>query len=299
MSLAKPDPIGDVAEILGHYVYLLIDPRDGRPFYVGKGRGERANSHEIAALAENVTLPDDPSGTSKVQPELSAKTARIAEIHNAGLRPEVWIARYGMTQSEYTAVEAVLIDVLSRFPANERPDGVPGGSRLTNLRREASRGHGLELLQTLIDDFKAPELTTQEPLLLIRLSRWSDGEESVPGGRFRAGYGFREQWIDRSHVDLDELALSTSCWWVLSESEVDRRGIRFAVGVYRGVTRGLFEIDNSSWEKRGKRSGFQCSPVTSGDAWEAVVGPHGHRVLGMPKGSQNPIRYWPFGPTQR
>lgn len=294
MSLAKPDPIGDVAEILGYYVYLLVDPTDGRPFYVGKGRGERANSHEIAALAEQVTLPDDPSGTSKPQSELSAKAARIAEIHSAGSRPEVWIARYGMTQSEYTSVEAALIDVLSMFSVNERPDWDPAGLGLTNLRREASKGHGLERLQTLIDDLKAPNLTAQEPLLLIRLSRWSDAEEPVPGGGSRKGHGFREQWIDRSHIDLNELGLSSCCWWVLSESEVERRGIRFAVGVYRGVTRGLFEIDHSSWEKRGKRSGFQCTPVISGDVWESVVGPHGHRVVGMRRGSQNPIRYWPF-----
>jgi hypothetical protein len=29
------------------YVYELIDPRDGKVFYVGKGKGERAWQHEI------------------------------------------------------------------------------------------------------------------------------------------------------------------------------------------------------------------------------------------------------------
>ncbi len=294
MSLAKPDPIGDVAEILGYYVYLLVDPRDGRPFYVGKGRGERANSHEIEALAEQVTIPDDPSETSKPKVEVSAKAARIAEIHDAGLRPEVWIARYGLTKSEYTAVEAALIDVLSWLSASENSNRNQPRSALTNLRREQSKGHGIERLQTLIDDLKAPDLKTNEPLLLVRLSQWSDSEEPVPGGGTRTGHGFREQWINRSQIDLDELALSTSCWWVLNASQVERRGIRYAVAVFRGVTRGLFEIRPSTWEKRGKRSGFQCTPVTSGEVWESVVGSHGHRVVGMPRGSQNPIRYWPI-----
>lgn len=31
----------DLAEHLDHYVYLLVDPRDSRPFYVGKGQGPR------------------------------------------------------------------------------------------------------------------------------------------------------------------------------------------------------------------------------------------------------------------
>ena len=29
----------DVARKIGHYVYLYVDPRTRRPFYVGKGRG--------------------------------------------------------------------------------------------------------------------------------------------------------------------------------------------------------------------------------------------------------------------
>jgi len=33
---------GAVARKLGHYVYVYTDPRDGRVFYVGKGKGQRA-----------------------------------------------------------------------------------------------------------------------------------------------------------------------------------------------------------------------------------------------------------------
>ena len=34
-----------VAEKLGHYVYLYVDPADNRVIYVGKGKGTRAVSH--------------------------------------------------------------------------------------------------------------------------------------------------------------------------------------------------------------------------------------------------------------
>lgn len=36
---------------MSFYVYELIDPRDGKPFYVGKGKGRRVHQHEKDAKA--------------------------------------------------------------------------------------------------------------------------------------------------------------------------------------------------------------------------------------------------------
>jgi hypothetical protein len=54
---------------VSYYVYLLIDPRDNKPFYVGKGRGSRVMHHEAEAR------------TGKI----SAKCSRIREIWSNGL----------------------------------------------------------------------------------------------------------------------------------------------------------------------------------------------------------------------
>lgn len=292
----KPDPIAEVADLLGNYVYLLVDPRDGIPFYVGKGRGDRAQAHEIEALAERLETPSDPTATEETTDEADAKTARIRLIHDSGNTPEVWIARYGLSENEYTAVEAALIDLLLSFDVKESSAPVPlqgTGSYLTNRRREAARGHGVVKLQTLIDDYRAPDLETKEPLLLIRLTSWKDEIETIPGGGNRDGYGFRDEWLDRSRIDHEELGQSTCCWWVVKPESVSERGITHAVAVYRGVTRGLFQIDASSWTtKKGssKRRGFTGTPLISGPLWEEVVGPHGHRVLGLTQGA----RYWPL-----
>ena len=289
-----PEPIyAEVAEALGHYVYLLVDPRKGKPFYVGKGVGNRSNAHELEVLADQAVTPADPEGQEPDEAVTSRKKKKIKKIHKAGLAPEVWIARYGLTKSEYTAVEAALIDVLSSFKVSGKGKTKPMGitKQLTNERREASRGHGIERLSTLINDLKAPELTSTEPMVLITLSNWADNPEKIPGGE-RAGYGFKDEWINRPDLHLDELADSTRAWWVMNPESVKSRGVTHAVAVYRGVTRGLFRIESGSWRKKGKRHGFQCEPVTSGKLWEEVVGEYGHRVPG-PNHRQNSVYYWP------
>ena len=35
----------EVAAVLKSYVYVYIDPRDGKPFYIGKGKGGRLFAH--------------------------------------------------------------------------------------------------------------------------------------------------------------------------------------------------------------------------------------------------------------
>ena len=40
-SFPQPKSIsGPLSDCLAYYVYLLIDPRDGKVFYIGKGKGQ-------------------------------------------------------------------------------------------------------------------------------------------------------------------------------------------------------------------------------------------------------------------
>lgn len=53
--------LGGCKRLSGYYVYLLIDPRGGDVFYVGKGKGRRAFAHETAWFAgdrQNVPKAD-------------------------------------------------------------------------------------------------------------------------------------------------------------------------------------------------------------------------------------------------
>ena len=91
-----------VAEKLDHYVYLLIDPRNGQPFYVGKGQGDRVFDH-INAEISHKTEEDD---------ELPARRATIRAIRNANLEVVHVILRHDMNDRMAKEVESAFIDYL-------------------------------------------------------------------------------------------------------------------------------------------------------------------------------------------
>ena len=82
-----------VCEQLGWYVYLHIDPQNGEPFYVGKGKGNRCFAHL-----------KDQSG--------SAKSEVIGRLKKLGMSPRIEILKYGLTEQEAFVVESVAIELL-------------------------------------------------------------------------------------------------------------------------------------------------------------------------------------------
>jgi uncharacterized protein len=107
----------EVAKILKSYVYVYIDPRNGKPFYIGKGTGNRLFSHL-----------QDQSDTEKV--------ARIAEIRLSGKEPRIEILRYGLSASEASLVEAASIDLIGKTKLTNRISGHHESSfgRITSQR---------------------------------------------------------------------------------------------------------------------------------------------------------------------
>ena len=300
----SPEPLSkavlqQVSGELGLYVYMLVDPRNGLPFYVGKGQGLRFSSHG-----------DEAAATSGDAPEENEKLKKIDEIRAAGLEHEIWILRHGMTtKSEYTAVEAAAIDLLHSFPLEVRSkrEPVPESfmDQLTNARRESSKGHGIMLLNDLVAEKAAPELTlTEVPMLLITLKGWIDKPERIPGEETRDGYGYKHEWLTSSvrEQHFEEIGHSVCAWWKIDLARVERNNIEYAVAVHRGVTRAVFKILPGTWEEQGGRRGFQFEPVTHGDVklpdgrdlYDNVVGAHGHRTPEKQRGEMAALRYWPY-----
>lgn len=129
----------DVARALGSYVYVYIDPRDGLPFYIGKGVGDRFLHH----------LDEEPG---------SDKVARIDEIRDAGMRPRIEFLRYGLSDSEAALVEAAAIDLV-------------GLSRLTNCVSGHHRsGFGRISARELISTLTARPVEVRHPAMLITIN---------------------------------------------------------------------------------------------------------------------------------
>ena len=127
-----------VAERLGYYVYLYVDPRTNSPFYVGKGQGARVLAH--------LGLQDD-----------SRKTQRIADLRAALRQPRIDILAHDLPdEASAFRIEAAVIDAL-------------GLAALTNV----VRGVGAERrpLTELVAEYQAAPVEISEPSLLIRINR--------------------------------------------------------------------------------------------------------------------------------
>ena len=150
---AEVEPTGpgfteEVAAKLKSYVYLLVDPRTGRPFAVGRGKGDRCFS-DLDALRRA-------AADGSAQPS----AVRVREIEDSGRPVRIDILRHGLDGDASRLVEAATVDALGLDPA-----GISGAGRrqsveavATALARPAKfkRSHPVVLLRVAADDMVDP-----------------------------------------------------------------------------------------------------------------------------------------------
>lgn len=147
-----------VIEQIGYYVYMLIDPRSGRTFYIGYGKGNRVFDHVKAEIRNNDNTQDG---------ELPRKINVIRGIQSAKLNPIHIIHRHGMSKETAIEVEAALIDV------------TPG---LTNIASPSGSDRGPAHTDQLIDRYGREQMdcTGEHKLLVFKIRQETVDERGLP-----------------------------------------------------------------------------------------------------------------------
>jgi len=141
-----------VCDQLQHYVYRLIDPRNGETFYVGKGMGNRVFAH----VREELGADSD---------ELSDKLQRIRDIRLTGFEVGHVIHRHGMDERTAFEVEAALLDA---YP-----------SATNVVRGMDSNARGVMHARQAIEQYEAKEAAFEHKAILININRSAAVEQDV------------------------------------------------------------------------------------------------------------------------
>ena len=139
----------EAVEVLGCYVYRLIDPRNGETFYVGIGRRQRV-FHHVNDVSGGDFDPDPERGAA------DPKLERIRDIHAQGMTVQHIIHRHGMSETAAKEVEAALIDAY------------PG---LENRVKGTGSDRGTRHADEIIREYTAEEFVVRENLIMISIGQ--------------------------------------------------------------------------------------------------------------------------------
>ncbi len=195
-------------EALAYYVYALVDPRDNKIFYIGKGKGNRVFQHAKDALNEE---------------DESLKLDKIRSILQEGKQVNLYILRHNLTEDVAYIVESTLIDLLTYSKFNKI-------NQLTNI----VAGHhqwdeGIKDVDEINAIYNCSKININhgDTLLLVSLNR--SFNQAKANGVYR-------------RLDIYE---ATRKYWKISKNAPHE--VKYVLGVYKGVVRSVIEVNSWHW----------------------------------------------------
>lgn len=159
------------SEYLEYYVYALIHPTTDKPFYIGKGIGNRVFNHKHCALNTE---------------DSSLKLDIIREITSSNLEVKHIVIRHGLTEKEAFEVEASLIDLGNYigFDLSNIMDGHYAENRGLMTSDEIIRRYNAKPLEALLHpaiiiniNKKYSRGNSSEDIYLATKQAWVVGEQ--------------------------------------------------------------------------------------------------------------------------
>lgn len=244
-------------EELKFYVYILIDPRDNKIFYVGKGYGNRVFSHINQAIFNTY---------------ITEKSEIIRAIKTENLKVKHFIVKHGLEEKEAIIVESVLIDFLTfkDFAEVAKISNIVAGHHSFN---QGIKTVGeCEILYNC-EELKKEDI--QHNILVININKTYDNK--------------RKKKSDNPIYDRLNIYEATRGWWVLDKNRAEK--LDFVLAEYRGVVRAVFKPEKwiQDIENRGaKRWGFEGAEINEKEILDIYINKEVPKIRGM----ANPIRYF-------
>lgn len=209
---------------IGHYVYRLVDPRNGQTFYVGEGQGNRVFAHVNAVDPEAFYKSSDATEQDKrtednIDP---AKIVRIRDIKNSGLDVIHIIQRWGMDQKTAFEVESAFIDFF-------------GLSGLTNKVKGHHKNKGMATADEIDRIFTAKEFEDYSPdkpdypkFILIKI------KDSIIN--------------ERGGNNIEGIYKTVRSHWKLRAYKANK--YPYVLAVRYGIVEGVFKVNEEGWKTR-------------------------------------------------
>lgn len=202
---------------LKSYVYILLDPQDNKPFYVGKGNDNRVFKHM------NLALIDSDKSTLKYD--------KIREIVNDRKQSvQHIIVRHGLTDREAFQIEASLIDTL-----------IHCGFGLTNEQGgHNSIEKGLMTSEEIIQKYNADPLDKiNNDCVIININTSYNNLK-------------KNARKDGRNIEPNAIYQATKETWFIGKDKVNQ--LKYVLSEYKGLIVEVFEVDENGWyvKRRGK-----------------------------------------------